>query len=256
MTRRLRIALLAALAVGAVGTTAVVAQSGSDARAQAAATITPEQARQAALRAFPGATADPADESVELETEDGTTVYEVEILHDGMEMEVMVDADTGAVLSSEMDDEEADADAENESDEMDGDGEDDGIAAASVPQAVTAALRAAHPSAADVEWEREDDGYEASFFEGGADVSVVFASDGAVQETEAEIAVADLPAAVRQALARDYAGRTVTEAARIVAADGAVTYEAELDGATDVLFDASGAVVGTEDDGDDDGDEG
>ena len=256
MTRRLRIALLAALALGAVGTTAVVAQSGADARAQAAATITPEQARQAALRAFPGATADPADESVELETEDGTTVYEVEILHDGMEMEVMVDADTGAVLSSEMDDEEADDDAENESDEMDGDGEDDGIAAASVPQAVTASLRAAHPSAADIEWEREDDGYEASFSEGGADVSVVFASDGAVQETETEIAVADLPAAVRQALARDYAGRTVTEAARIVAADGAVTYEAELDGATDVLFDASGAVVGTEDDGDDDGDEG
>ena len=138
---------------------------------------------------------------------------------------------------------------------MDDDGEDDGIAAASVPQAVTAALRTAHPGATDTRWEREDDGYEASFSEGGSDVSVEFAAGGAVQETETEIAVADLPAAVRQTLARDYAGRAVTEAARIVAASGAVTYEAELDGSTDGLFAASGAVVGTEDDGDDDGDE-
>ena len=168
-----------------------------------------------------------------------------------MEMEVLVDAETGAVLSSEMDDDEA-----GESDEGEDNGEDDdGIAAAQVPQVVTAALREAHPAATDVEWDREDDGYEASFSENGSDHSVEFSASGAVQATETEMAVADLPAAVRQTLARDYAGRTVTEAARVVGADGAVTYEAELDGTTDVLFDASGAVVGTEDDGDDDGDE-
>lgn len=250
MTRRLRTALIAALALGAVGATAfgatsVVAQSRADARSQAAVTLTPEQARAAALRAHPGATAAPADESIELETEDGRTVYEVEITLDGREMDVMVDAETGDVLASEADDDEADDDGEmeDESDERDDDEE---VAAVAVPRAVTDALRAAHPGATDVEWELEDDGFEAEFSEGGSDISVVFASSGTVEQTETEIAVADLPSAVRQTLGREYAGRTVTEAARIVAASGAVTYEAELDGGTDVLFDASGRVVATE----------
>ena len=263
MSRRLRIALLAVLALGAVGTTAVVAQS--RAVRQAAATITPEQAREAALRAFPGATAEPADESVELETEDGKSVYEVEITLNGREMDVLVDAETGAVLSSEVEDDEAGESDDDEAGEMEDDDEtgdmeddedgeedeDDGMAAARVPGAVSTALRSAHPAATDVEWTREDDGYEASFAESGSDVSVVFSASGAVQETETEIAVADLPAAVRRTLDRDYAGRTVSEAARIVAADGAVTYEAELTqgGRTvDVVFDASGAVVSTEED--------
>ena len=111
-------------------------------------------------------------------------------MHDGREMDVLVDAETGAVLSTEMEDNEAgapdDEDGAGESDddesgevEEDGEEDDDGMAAASVPQAVTAALRATHPRASDVEWSREDGDYEASFSEDGSDVSVAFASGGA-----------------------------------------------------------------------------
>lgn len=37
----------------------------------------------------------------ELENEDGTIVYEVEVIKDGKEFEVLIDAITGAVLSTE-----------------------------------------------------------------------------------------------------------------------------------------------------------
>lgn len=231
-----RLALLAALVLGAAGATAAVASS----HAAVHATITPEQAREAALRAYPGATAEPARESVELETEGGRPVYEVEVVLDGREMDVLVDAETGAVLSAETDD-----------DDGDGDDEAGEMAAADVPAAVAEALRRTHPGAADVEWDREDAGYEASFDDGADEVSVVFAADGAVVETETEIHRDVVPVPVQDALARAYPGARVTEFARIVSADGTTTYEVEIateTGAADVLFDASGRVVRAEHD--------
>lgn len=66
------------------------------------ATITPEQAKTAALQAHPGTTA----LKVELDNENGALVYSVE-LDNGMD--VKVDAGTGAILGA--DQEEADSEA-------------------------------------------------------------------------------------------------------------------------------------------------
>ena len=118
------------------------------------------------------------------------------------------------------------------------------------PSAVVQAFQAGHAGATGLAWSMEDGGYEASFTEGGTDMSVVYAADGTAGATETTISVSDLPAAVTAALARDYAGQTVNEAARIV--DGAeTTYEAEVtqDGAaTDLVFRADGTLVKTETD--------
>lgn len=77
--------------------------------AQTAATVTgltEEQAVEIALLEVPGEV-----QEVERETEDGATVYEIEILNaDGQEFEVEIAADTGAILEVEAEEEDDDDD--------------------------------------------------------------------------------------------------------------------------------------------------
>jgi len=67
------------------------------------ATITPEQAKAAALEANPGATV----VKVELDNENGALVYSVEL---GNGLDVKVDAGNGAILSTGQEDADEDAD--------------------------------------------------------------------------------------------------------------------------------------------------
>lgn len=82
----------------------------------ALAKITPAQARVAALKAYPGADID----EVELENEDGFLVYEVELVANGEEMEVIIDAGDGSLLKSEREEDEDDGDNDMEEHEDDG----------------------------------------------------------------------------------------------------------------------------------------
>lgn len=80
------------------------------------AAITPDQARAAALAAQPGTAT-----KVELEKEDGVTVYGVDITAaDSKKYDVKVDATTGKVLKSDADDEDGE---EEDGPDGDGDGE-------------------------------------------------------------------------------------------------------------------------------------
>ena len=64
--------------------------------------LTEEQAIEIALLEVPGEV-----QEIELETEDGATVYEIEIIKaDGKEYEVEIAADTGAVLEVEAEDDD------------------------------------------------------------------------------------------------------------------------------------------------------
>ena len=145
------------------------------------------------------------------------------------------ETDTTTVV---MDDDEA---YENESEEAE---EADEV---EPPEAVEQTFQAEHPTATGVAWTKEEGGYEASFTESGMAQSVVYAASGAAGAVETEIPVADLPAAVTAALARDYAGQTVSEAARIVE-NGQTTYESEItvDGTMqDLIFHEDGTLVET-----------
>lgn len=97
--------LLGVLAVGAFAR--VSTQSGT-------AAITEEEAKAAALEAYPRATV----VEVELERENGTLVYEVE-LDNGLE--VAVDANNGSVLSPEMEGAGAAGDDAEDADEWEDD---------------------------------------------------------------------------------------------------------------------------------------
>ncbi|MEO6758998.1 MAG: PepSY-like domain-containing protein [Saprospiraceae bacterium] len=91
----------------------------------------------------------------------------------------------------------------------------------------------------DVDWGMEKNGqWEAEFDQNKVEMSANFSADGKWVETETEMKVADLPAAVKNALK----GKKVKEAARIQRADGSTVYEAEVRH-KDLLFDADGKMM-------------
>ncbi|WP_280269026.1 PepSY domain-containing protein [Nocardia wallacei] len=86
---------------GHAGTTAAPARTDHSWTPAANPSITKEQATGKALEAVPGATV----QSAELDTDRGTTVWQVDVIGtDRVEYEVKVDADSGAVLSTDRDD--------------------------------------------------------------------------------------------------------------------------------------------------------
>ncbi|MBD2769427.1 PepSY-like domain-containing protein [Hymenobacter sp. BT664] len=120
------------------------------------------------------------------------------------------------------------------------------VAAAQVPAAAKATFQAKFPAVKTVAWEKEGTDYEAGFKQNGKTMSAVITPAGVLQETETDMKVAELPAAVRATLARDYKAYQVKEAATIAKADGRTVYEAEVSKGgkeQDVLFTADGKVV-------------
>lgn len=89
------------MAVGVAGS--ITAQT-----APIAAALSQEQAVAIALAEIPGEV-----QEVELERENGMSVYEVEILSaDGVETEIEIAADTGDILEIEREDEECEKDSD------------------------------------------------------------------------------------------------------------------------------------------------
>lgn len=114
-----------------------------------------------------------------------------------------------------------------------------------VPAVVKAAFVKAYPKVKDVKWDKEDGAYEASFDLNKADASVLFSADGTIKEVETEIEHNQLPAAVKNALAKEYSDYKVEEAAKIVVG-GVTTYETEVKKGKqtfDFIFDATGKLL-------------
>lgn len=109
---------------------------------------------------------------------------------------------------------------------------------ADVPAAVSASFAKQFPGIV-AKWDKEGDKYEANFRKGGNTMSALYEANGALAETETDMKVDKLPSAVLVYLKANYKGKKIKEAAIITKADGAVNYEAEVDG-KDVIFDASG----------------
>lgn len=113
-----------------------------------------------------------------------------------------------------------------------------------LPAEVKNAFEQKFPTADDVEWQKEKDGNWEVEFEIGADESTaVFSPDGKWLETEAEIAIDDLPTPVRSAVQ----GKKIKEVARILRADGSTVYEVEV-GKKDLMYDAEGQLLSEEKD--------
>lgn len=108
-----------------------------------------------------------------------------------------------------------------------------------VPEAVKTTFNEKFPKAGDVDWKLEADGnWEVEFELDDEESSATFTAEGKWLETETEIAVDDLPDAVRKAVQ----GQKVKEAARILKADGTTVYEVEI-GKKDLIYDAAGQLL-------------
>ena len=115
------------------------------------------------------------------------------------------------------------------------------ITADKVPAAVKVSFAKKYPGAV-AKWEKEGGKYEAGFKENGNTMSALFEAGGAMTESEMDIKVNTLPAAVLAYVKQNYPGKTIKEGAKITKADGTINYEAEVSG-TDVIFDAKGKFL-------------
>ncbi|MEP7107036.1 MAG: PepSY-like domain-containing protein [Ferruginibacter sp.] len=113
--------------------------------------------------------------------------------------------------------------------------------ASTVPADVKTSFGKAHPGVA-AKWEKENGKYEVNFKQNGNTMSVLIDEKGKIIETETDIKVADLPAAVLAYVKVNYKGKPINEGAMITKAGGTVNYEAEVSG-KDVIFDANGKFL-------------
>jgi outer membrane biogenesis lipoprotein LolB len=96
------------------------------------------------------------------------------------------------------------------------------------PTNVQDAFTQKFPDAKSVKWEKENDTeWEAEFKLNGEEYSANFATDGNWKETEHEIKMADIPAAVKATLDSQFSEYKVEEAEIAETAEGSV-YEFEL----------------------------
>lgn len=125
-----------------------------------------------------------------------------------------------------------------------------------VPDAVKSAFTNAYPKATSADWEMEDGMYEAEWEENKMETSVLYQADGTLVQTETEITLASLPQPIKDYVTNSLKGQKIKEAAKIVAANGTISYEAEV-GGKDYIFNANGTLLSTEEDeeGDDDDDD-
>lgn len=107
------------------------------------------------------------------------------------------------------------------------------------PEAVRTAFAKLNPNTTKVKWEKEEANYEANFRIGTAEQSMIFAADGTLLESEAEIAINELPLKTQEYLAQNYKGSKIKEAAKLTDAKGKVSFEAEIKG-KDLIFDENG----------------
>ncbi|MBS1558069.1 MAG: PepSY-like domain-containing protein [Bacteroidetes bacterium] len=111
-----------------------------------------------------------------------------------------------------------------------------------VPAHIKSAFAKAYPQAKNVKWDNEEGKYEASFKADGVDHSVLYETNGSVFQTETSIAIAHLPNEVAEYVKTHYKNEKIKEAAKIISADGSLTYEAEIKG-YDLIFDEHGKFV-------------
>ena len=115
-----------------------------------------------------------------------------------------------------------------------------------VPAQVMAAYSAKFPKAEKARWEMEDaKEYEVIFTFNGTEHSALFDPDGKWVETESEISISSLPAAVTQSIAKQFGIYKIKKAETVERLSG-TNYEVELvnEGKVkEVAFSAKGKII-------------
>lgn len=121
------------------------------------------------------------------------------------------------------------------------------IAENKIPTAVLVSFKTKFPAATKATWEMENKSeYEADFMLDEKKHSAKFAKSGKWMETETEIKIAELPNAVSQTIAKEFAGFTVEEAEKAETSNNGTVYEVKVKKGKeiyDVMVAASGKTL-------------
>lgn len=107
--------------------------------------------------------------------------------------------------------------------------QDQDIPQSEVPSVVLNALGSAYPNAANVEWEKAKDTYEAEFKIDTKEYTVQLSAAGNVIQVKQDLENTELPEAVRNAIAANYKNYILDDA-DLLEKDGRQYYQVELDG--------------------------
>jgi len=114
------------------------------------------------------------------------------------------------------------------------------------PPAVETAFNKSFPNTTVEKWNKEDDKYEAEFSKEGKSMSATFDVSGNLVETETDIEVSELPAAITAYVKTNYEGAAIKEA-EIIQKGSDTMYELEVKDA-ELLFDRNGNFLKAEKD--------
>ena len=123
-----------------------------------------------------------------------------------------------------------------------------------VPKEVLEAFHKAFPQATNIKYEsegrKEKTVYEIDFNEQGLAREASYAANGSVLETEEEIKLEELPAAVTDAIMKAHPHATVAEAEKVLKPNGTISgYEVEIkDGGKEleIKLDTTGKILSTD----------
>jgi uncharacterized membrane protein YkoI len=115
-----------------------------------------------------------------------------------------------------------------------------------VPSVVLNAVKAKYPGAADIDWEKKKNIYEAEFDTDSIEHVIQVDAAGRILQLKREITLGELPATVQENLKSGYAGFTPDDVA-VIEKEGQLYYEVELEakGKKDkkVIYSAEGKSI-------------
>ena len=111
-----------------------------------------------------------------------------------------------------------------------------------VPAVVLDAFKKEHPEIKSSKWEKEGDNYEVEFKLNKIENSIGYNASGNWIEKEVEIKPSELPKNALDYFEKNLPGKKIKEACKITAADGKITYEAEVED-TEYQFHSEGNLL-------------
>lgn len=115
-----------------------------------------------------------------------------------------------------------------------------------VPATAIQTFNQKYPNAESVEWDSEKNGYEVEFTVAGQKMETSFDLTGAWLETESDIEIEALPAAVKEGISTQFFGQKIDDVEQLSTPQWAVAYKIKLevdDEDIKAYFDVNGSLL-------------
>ncbi|MEO6882789.1 MAG: PepSY-like domain-containing protein [Bacteroidia bacterium] len=111
-----------------------------------------------------------------------------------------------------------------------------------VPSAVKDKFVSLYPSNKVEKWEKDGSNYDACFEQTKKKIKVTFSASGTLVKTETKISVIELPQTVKDYANRNYPGKKISDASKVVDIDNTTTYKIEVNDLK-LVIDSNGNLI-------------